>query len=111
MSEFTDYLQEVFASFGPIRARKMFGGYGIYHDGVMFALVADDTLYLKADADTRDRFLTRGLDVFKYNKNGKTVSMSYYLAPEVIMEDPEMARDWARQAYAVALRAKASRHG
>ena len=110
MSEFTDYLQEVFASFGPIRARRMFGGYGIYHDGVMFALVADDTLYLKADADTREHFLTRGLDAFKYNKNGKTVTMSYYLAPEEILDDAEMACEWAQQAYAVALRAKANRH-
>ena len=110
MSEFTDYLQEVFARFGSIQARRMFGGYGIYHDGVMFALVADDTLYLKADADTRDRFLTRGLEAFKYNKNGKTVTMSYYLAPEEILEDAEMACEWAQQAYAVALRAKANRH-
>ncbi len=109
MSEFTDYLQEVFASFGSIRARRMFGGYGIYHDGVMFALVADDTLYLKADADTRDRFLTHGLDAFKYNKNGKTVTMSYYLAPEEILEDAELACEWAQQAYAVALRAKAAK--
>jgi len=48
VSEFVVYLKEVFEQLGPIRARKMFGGYGIYHDGVMFGLVADDTLYLKA---------------------------------------------------------------
>jgi DNA transformation protein len=109
MSEFTDYLREVFAEFGPVHARKMFGGYGIYHDGIMFGLVANDTLYLKADATTRDRFLSRGLGAFEYEKNGKTVSMSYYLAPEEIFDDPETASAWAKQSYAIACRAKAAR--
>ncbi len=108
-NEFINYLNEVFAEFGHIQARRMFGGYGIYHDGVMFALVADDTLYLKVDAATREQFLSRGLQAFSYDKNGKTVSMSYHLAPEEILEDPAMARDWARQAYAAALRARAGR--
>jgi DNA transformation protein len=49
MSELIAYLPEVFELFGPVTIRKMFGGYGVYHDGLMFALVADDTLYLKAD--------------------------------------------------------------
>ena len=40
MDEFVDYLREVFELFGPIRARKMFSGYGIYHNGLMFGLVA-----------------------------------------------------------------------
>jgi DNA transformation protein len=46
MNEFVDYLHEVFELFGPIRARKMFSEYGIYHNGLMFGLVAGDTLYL-----------------------------------------------------------------
>jgi len=46
MSQFVEYLHEVFERFGPIRIRKMFGGYGVYHGGLMFGLVADDTLYL-----------------------------------------------------------------
>lgn len=111
MSEFTDYLCEVFAQFGPVHARKMFGGYGLYHDGVMFGLVANDTLYLKADAATRDRFLSRGLTAFEYEKNGKTVAMSYYVAPEEIFDDPETACAWAKQSFAVAFRAKAARRG
>jgi DNA transformation protein and related proteins len=49
MSEFVDSLDEVVAQFGAISAKHMFGGYGIYHDSVMFGLVADDVLYLKAD--------------------------------------------------------------
>jgi len=109
MSEFTDYLHEVFALFGPVSARKMFGGYGIYHESVMFGLVAEDTLYLKADASSRDKFLARGLGPFEYEKNGNRVAMSYYLAPEEILEDPEAARAWAKQAFDVARRTREKR--
>lgn len=108
MSEFTDFLHEVFSDFGPIQMRHMFGGHGIYHDGLMFALVADDTLYLKADAETADAFQSRGLDAFQYAKAGKWVSLSYYQAPEEIFEDPENASHWARLAFAAALRGRAS---
>jgi len=104
--EFVDYLKEVFEQFGQIRARKMFGGYGIYHDGVMFGLVADDTLYLKADENTAPYFKSRGLGQFEYNKGGKIVKMSYYLAPEEILDNPDDATVWAKRAYEVAFRAK-----
>jgi DNA transformation protein len=51
--EFIEFLHEVFESFGPIQAKRMFGGYGIYHDGLMFSLVIDNQLYLKSDAENR----------------------------------------------------------
>ena len=107
MSEFVDYLKEVFEQFGEIRARKMFGGYGIYHDGIMFGLVADDTLYLKADDTTAEYFASRGLGQFEYDKGDKVVKMSYYLAPEEIYDDPDEAVVWAKRAYEVAFRTKA----
>jgi len=106
MNEFIDNLKEVFATFGPIQSRKMFGGYGIYHDGLMFALVADDVLYLKADAASIGAFEAEGLGPFEYEKNGKAVKMSYYLAPEAIFDDPELAREWAVMAFDAALRSK-----
>ncbi len=106
MSEFVDYLKEVFEEFGPVRASKMFGGYGIYHNGVMFGLVADDTLYLKADETTSKYFQSKGLGQFEYEKGKKKVKMSYYLAPEEILDDPDQAKLWAQRAYKVAVRAK-----
>ena len=109
MSEFVDYLHEVFESFGAIQVRRMFGGYGIYHDGVMFALVADDTLYLKADATTVAYFEARALEPFEYDKGGKVVKMSYYRAPEEIFDSPDEATLWARRAYEVAFRANAGK--
>lgn len=106
MSEFTRYLEEVFIEFGRISSRKMFGGYGIYHDGLMFGLVADDELYLKVDAEAKPIFEEHGLEPFTYEKNGKAMPMSYHLAPETIYDDPEEARHWAVIAYEAALRAK-----
>lgn len=81
----------------------MFGGHGIYHDGLMFALVADDTLYLKADDKSKKEFIDKQLTPFEYDKKDKTVKLSYYLAPEEIYEDPEEAYYWARLAFQAAL--------
>ena len=85
MSEFIAFLHEVFQDFGLIASRKMFGGYGIYHDGVMIGLVADDSLYLKEDKSTENYFINKQLKPFEYDKGEKKVQMSYYLAPEVVL--------------------------
>lgn len=106
MSEFVEHLYEVFSEFGRIDARRMFGGHGIFHEGLMFALVADDTLYLKADDESADGFESRGLARFRYNKGGRAVAMSYFEAPEEIYDDPAEAVIWAQRAYDAALRAK-----
>lgn len=106
MSEFVENLQEVFDLFKPIDSKCMFGGYGIYHDGLMFALVADDVLYLKADKKSEKYFLDSNLPPFEYVKNGKTMKMSYFLAPEEIYDDPEIAKQWAVRAFEAALRSR-----
>jgi DNA transformation protein and related proteins len=106
MSEFVEYLAEVFQDFGAIRSRRMFGGYGIYHGDLMFGLVADDVLYLKVDAESVTRFEDMGLEPFEYVKNGKPMNMSYYMAPEAIFDDPDVAKEWAQLAYEAALRAR-----
>jgi DNA transformation protein len=107
LSEFVEYLKEVFEEFGPVQARRMFGGYGIYHNGVMFGLVADDTLYLKADETTAQYFHSKGLGQFEYEKGEKKVKMSYYLAPDEVLENPGEAKLWAERAYEVAVRTNA----
>ena len=107
MSEFIEYLHEVFELLGPITVRKMFGGYGIYHGGLMFGLVSDDTLYLKADTRNSKYFEEEGLGQFEYNKQGRVLKMSYYLAPDGVMDDREQAAIWGRRSYEAALRARA----
>lgn len=105
-SEFVEHLHEVFRLFGPIRARRMFGGYGIYHNEVMMGLVADETLYLKIDALSAAQFSEAGCVPFEYTKNGVNMTMSYASAPVEIFDDPEAARAWAARAYEAALRSK-----
>jgi len=109
MSEFVDYLSEVFERFGTIHAKKMFGGHGIYHDGIFFALVADEMLYLKADSTIAHHFETKNLAQFCYVKDGKTIKMSYYLAPEEIYDDRDKAAIWAKRSFEAALRGKKSK--
>lgn len=106
MSEFVDYLMEVFQRFGEVRARRMFGGYGVYHEDLMFGLVADDVLYLKADDQSAKLFEDKALGPFEYVKNGKSMKMSYYMAPEEIFDDPDVAKVWAQHAYEAALRSR-----
>ena len=80
----------------------------MYHDVLMFGLVADDVLYLKVDGESVDRFIDLGLEPFEYEKNGAKIKMSYYMAPESIFEDFEQAKEWAALAFDAALRARKS---
>lgn len=109
-AEFIEFLKDQLAGFGPITIRRMFGGAGIYHDGVMFALVAGDVLYLKADDTTRPDFESKGLSPFAYDtKHGKNVITSYWRAPERCLDDPSEMADWARKAYSAAVEAQRSK--
>ena len=84
----------------------MFGGAGIYRDGVMFALVAGDSVFLKSDDDTREKFREAGCRSFVYEKDGKPVEMSYWSLPDEALDDPDILTVWADRAYQAALRAK-----
>ncbi len=106
MSDFADFVVEMFEPFGIVQAKRMFGGHGIFHDGLMIALIADDELYLKADAQAAPKFEALGLGPFEYNKNGKVMAMSYYRAPDEVLERPDLATEWARDAYEAALRSQ-----
>ena len=104
MSEFVEFLHEQFAEFGTIRSKRMFGGYGLYYNDLMIGLVADDTLYLKADKESESRFEAEGSQPFMYDKAGKLVKMSYYEAPAQTLDDPDEMKEWAAIAYDAACR-------
>lgn len=103
--EFVTYVVDLMQSIGPVQARSMFGGHGIFLDELMFGLIADATLYLKADKETINEFSDKGLEAFTYIKKGKEYKMSYYQAPEEALEDSEEMITWANKAYNAALRA------
>ena len=87
----------------------MFGGHGVFLDGLMFAIVTGDTLYLKADQMNRIEFEQAGCEIFGYTRKDKRATLNFFRAPEDAMESPELMLPWARSAYAAALRANAKK--
>ena len=103
--DFINYLLELLAPLDGVSAKRMFGGYGLFRDGLMFGLVADDTLYFKVDAQSVARFTERELEPFTYVKAGKPMPMSYYRAPEETLDSSDDMCEWASLACEAALRA------
>jgi DNA transformation protein len=84
----------------------MFGGAGVYRDGVMFALVSGGDIYLKCDEATAPRFREANCRPFIYEKDGKPVEMSYWSVPEEALDDGELLKRWADLAYQAALKSR-----
>lgn len=108
--DYLQYLVEQLAPIGFVEAKSMFGGHGIYCDGRMFGLVAQDDLYLKVDDTTRSQFEAEGLEPFRYEKaSGVAAVMSYYECPGAALDDQDSLLEWARLGFEAALRAPAKR--
>ena len=102
-----EHLRELFSSFRTVSVRRMFGGAGIYADGLMFALVADGTIYLKADETNEPDFESENLPPFTYEAaNGKRAVMSYRKMPDRLYDDPDELSRWAARALDAARRKK-----
>lgn len=93
---------------GPVTARRMFSGYGLYLDGAMFAIVARGALYLKAGAEDADRFRAAGSCPFTYRRQGRNVALSFWRLPGSAWAGIDAFLPWAEQALAAARRAKRS---
>jgi DNA transformation protein len=107
---FVAFLKDELAPLGTIRVRKMFGGATLYCDGAVFALIVEDTLYLKADASLSPRFVAEGCPQFTYEtKDGRHASMSYWRAPEYLVDDVEALRDWCRASVELSRRIEAEK--
>jgi len=104
---FADFLRDVLSGVGDISIRKMFGGAGVYLHGVMFALVADDTLYLRADEASAPEFAAEGKGPFTYAAKGRApITMQYWELPERLYDEPDELARWAWRAHAIAAAAK-----
>jgi DNA transformation protein len=100
-----DDIRELFSAFGTVEVHRLFGGAGVYADGIMFALVHDGVIYLKADEHNAPAFEREKLAPFTYNtKDGKRQITSYRRMPERLYDDPDELVAWAREALAVAHR-------
>jgi DNA transformation protein and related proteins len=104
-----DHCLELLAPLGAVRAKRMFGGHGLYIDELFVAIIAFERLYLKVDAPTQAAFEAAGCEPFVYDGKGKPITMSYWTVPAEAMESPHLMDPWARQAIAAALRARAAK--
>ena len=108
---FVEHCLELLAPLGPARARRMFGGHGLYLGELFVAIVTGERLFLKADAETAPRFATAGCEPFVYEAKGRTVTLGYRAAPAEALESPSAMAPWARLALQAALRARSAPAG
>lgn len=108
-NEFVAHVLELMHPLGPVSAKAMFGGYGIFIDDLMFALVADDILYFRVGSDNLTDYEQRGLPPFSYQRNDKTFSMPYREAPPEALDDPDAMHQWASKAVGAALKNRKTR--
>jgi DNA transformation protein len=106
--EYLEFLAEQLAPLGKLTSRAMMGGHCLYLNDVVFGLVASNTLYLKADDTTRERFLARGLEPFRPFPD-KDSAMGYHLAPPEFFDNQDAALEWGRIAVEAGQRAQAKR--
>lgn len=108
--DFVAHVVELVRGVGAAEAKRMFGGHGIYVDGLIVGIVVDDTLYLKSDEQTRAEFTDRGLAPFVFTSARKgTVETSYYTPPEEALESRAEMLPWLRLALAASRRAAGRR--
>ena len=106
-SDFVDYVvQDLLSELDGIRARAMFGGWGIYKDGLTFAIVVDDQLYFKVDDTNKTKYQKYGSRPFTYESRGKSVSMSYWEVPAEVMDDRDEIKRWAEESHHISRRGK-----
>ncbi|HAR45138.1 MAG: competence protein TfoX [Nitrospirae bacterium GWC2_57_13] len=109
-NEYLDYVQDLLSVLGPVTAKRMFGGAGLYHKGLFFALVADDVLYFKVDDSTRGDFDAAAMEPFRpYGDEG--YAMQYYEVPVDVLEDRDQLAAWAEKAIGVAARKRVPASG
>lgn len=100
-------IRELFDGLGPVAIRRMFGGKGIYHDGLIVGVsLSTGEVLLKADKDSAPDFEAAGAKRWAEGPKGRKVNMPYWSIPESALDDPEEMAVWARKAYEAALRSK-----
>lgn len=104
MAGLADSLPEVFERLGCVRCRRMFGGHGVFHEDRMIGLVVRETLYLKVDAQSAPHFDALNAPAFSYERQGRTMQMSYREAPADLFDDRDLAALWGRRAWEAAMR-------
>jgi DNA transformation protein len=105
--EFVKYVTEQLSGWAEVSVRRMFGGAGLYREGTMFAVIAEDVAYLKADDSNRADFLRAGSAPFEpYPEKIKTTIRTYFEIPGDVLENPDELAQWAERSWLVARKRK-----
>ena len=108
-SEFVFYVIERMAAWAPVEARAMFGGFGLYREEVIFAIVVDSVLYFRTDAENQAHFEQAGCDAFVHRTRDRAIAMPYREAPADALDDSESMALWAQSGYEAARRVRSTR--
>lgn len=103
--DFLEYILDQLSRWGGVSVLRMFGGAGLFRDGIMFDLVANDVTYLKVDDTTKDKYVVEGSSPLKPFPDKSTV-LSYYELPGDILENPEKFIDWAGESLSIQMKQK-----
>ncbi|MEQ9444216.1 MAG: TfoX/Sxy family protein [Rhodospirillaceae bacterium] len=106
---YCDHVLDLLSHVEGVSARGMFGGFGLYKSGVMFALIADDVLYYKVGPGNQSDYEDAGSEPFTYSGKSKPIQMSYWQVPLDVLEDQDDLYIWTLKAFDVALKAKKPR--
>jgi DNA transformation protein len=107
-SGFTDYVLELLAGFRGVQARRMFGGAGLFRDGVMFGVLINDVVYFRVDDALQADLKAQGSEPWVYTRAGEAREMGYWRMPETAADDPDEAVAIAHRSYAAAVKRKAA---
>ncbi len=107
-TEFHDFLRDQLAGFGPFEVKRMFGGSGLFRNGIMFALIVrDGTFHFRVDDTNRPDYEATGMPpfTFQHKNQSRRAAMPYYVCPPEVMEDADEFSVWAEKAWAAAVAA------
>jgi len=102
--EYRDFVLEQLGRVAPVTHRAMFGGVGVYSEGLFFALLDNDTIFLKVDDGNRGDFEALGMGPFR--PFGDVQSMNYHELPADLLEDADALRPWVHRSLEVARAAR-----
>ena len=106
-AEYTEYVLELLEPIGPVRTGRFFGGVGIFHGSIQFAMIMGNSLYFAVDEGSRKKYEQTGMSPFSYmTKKGRVLVRKYFELPEDILTDPEQLRLWAKESIQAARKTK-----
>lgn len=111
-ASFAEFLREQLAPLGHLTMRRMFGKTGVFCQGVMLGIVAEDVFYVRVDDHNRETFREAASSPpLSYEKKGSIIDLSFWRVPERLIDEPDELVTWARAALAAAHRVAAKRPG